>query len=444
MLKALRSLAASGLLLACQPYNATTPQFKSNRSPQADEKPADSTESKAGEKTNQSQNSNSSETSKRAGPGEEGSKKPNSSSPAAFLVALPKVAVTNASGAKPLKGDSVLIKLTLKNGGTVGGSVKVTPILSSKRFTDYENVRLPSQDVKLEGEEAKEASFTLEPFFRNEANKKEYALNRGGYKLSFEIEGNGIEKKVIDNVAGKDFDVQKSNVVLTAVFWSRSYFDKVKYTGGVMKWMQETFTRKAEIMTPTTPGGTTGSFQTFNKGFDEMMGVRTKFKAFEGFALDRNLDFSGSGILHQVEAYGKKALGLQKDFQGRACDAMTHVDNHGYDMAIGLDKDGFGGIAWRCGNVSANGVFDGDPTVGRTQMVLIHEVSHNYGAPHCDPIQGFLMCSGEKHERYKNGGSFVWHKDSINAMKKKEEENITNRFALFEKAGELDLTVCPD
>jgi len=60
-------------------------------------------------------------------------------------------------------------------------------------------------------------------------------------------------------------------------------------------------------------------------------------------------------------------------------------------------------------------------------MVLIHEAGHNYGADHCDPIQGFLMCSGEKHEHYTNGGGlFVWHKESLDQMLKKEESNISN------------------
>lgn len=52
----------------------------------------------------------------------------------------------------------------------------------------------------------------------------------------------------------------------------------------------------------------------------------------------------------------------------------------------------------------------------------MHETGHVFGAPHCDdvgdgsggPLQGFVMCSGEKHARYPS--QFVWHSTSRASM----------------------------
>ncbi|RYZ57686.1 MAG: hypothetical protein EOP07_09215 [Proteobacteria bacterium] len=362
-------------------------------------------------------------------------KPPVSNLPATFTPAVTSLTVSNEAGSALLKGDSATIKLTFKNAGSKEGSIKVSPILTSKRFSDFKNVRLPTVDLKVLGGETKVASLIIPTFFKDVSNNKEFALNRGSYSLAFDIEPEGGTKKTESALTGRDFEVGKSNVVFTAVFWEQAYFDKTKYTGGVEKYLAETFTRKGEILTPTQTDGSTGNFKSFPKGFDEMMAVKTVFKTFDGFSLDTKADFSGTGILHQVEAFGKKRLGLLKDFQGTGCDRLTHEDNHGFDMAIGMSHEGFGGIAWVCGNTQASGVFDGDPSIGRSQMVLIHETGHNFGAPHCDPIQGFIMCSGEKHEHYAQSGQFVWHSNSIRDMQKKEQGSITNNY--------LNLTAFP-
>jgi len=353
----------------------------------------------------------------------------NPSLPNTFGVSIASLKVANAAGAKPAKGEKVVLSLTLKNSGSVSGTVKITPLLTSRRFTDYTNVSLPTQVVNVNGGETKTHSISVEPYFQDVKNKKEYALNRGNYSLAFDLEVDGAPKKTVNDLAGRDFEVTKSNAVFTAVYWDQSYLNKMNYTGGIEKYMNETFQRKGEILKPSQKDGSTGEFVAFQNGFDDMMKIKTMFKIFDGFKLGATND--GVGILKQVEAYGKTRLGLTKDFQGTGCDRLTHEDNHGYDMEIGVSHEGFGGIAWVCGNTQASGVFDGDPSVGRSQMVLIHETGHNFGAPHCDPIQGFIMCSGEKHDHYRNGGSFVWHQNSIDAMKKSEPAQIQNQTYSF-------------
>lgn len=339
--------------------------------------------------------------------------------PDTFDVSLTQLEVKNDQGSQALKGDTVIMNVTFVNAGSKAGTLKVTPYLTSKRFTDFENVKLPTQDVAVQGTETKVAQLKLENFFQDQGgSKKEYALNRGDYTVRFEVEGDGIEKKDVKDFKGNSFTIEKSNVVFTAVYWHQSYFDKAKFNGGVMKWMEDTYSRKGEI----NDGNKT--VKAFPKGFDEMMGIKTMFHAFEGFRLDRNKDFSATGILNQVEDYGKDRLGLKKRFAGTDCNSYTHPDNHGYDMEIGLSNDGFGGLAWVCGNTQASGIFDGDTSIGRSQMIVIHETGHNYGAPHCDPIQGFIMCSGEKHQKYLQGGDFVWHKVSTDVMKKHEQDKV--------------------
>lgn len=67
--------------------------------------------------------------------------------------------------------------------------------------------------------------------------------------------------------------------------------------------------------------------------------------------------------------------------------------------------------------VQVNGVFDYDLSIDRAQLLVTHESGHLFGAPHCDPKLGYVMCSGELHEHYKNNGTHVWHKESRDKMR---------------------------
>ncbi|MGK3985857.1 hypothetical protein WME99_22610 [Sorangium sp. So ce136] len=44
------------------------------------------------------------------------------------------------------------------------------------------------------------------------------------------------------------------------------------------------------------------------------------------------------------------------------------------------------------------------------------ETGHLFGAPHCDPLQGYVICGGEHHPHYISDGLFVWHRDSFDMM----------------------------
>ncbi len=335
--------------------------------------------------------------------------------PDTFDVQSTALKALNATGAAPLKGDEIVFTLSLANQGAKAGTVHITPRLTSKRFADYSNVKLPTQDVALKGGEKKDITFKAGPFITDPDTKKEYAVNRGQYTMAFDVEGDGITKRTDDKVPGKDFEVMTSNVKLTVTLWNKAYLKKCNYQGSIDQYLLETYSRKGEIFDQDK-----NSYKGFAKGFDEMMGVKTVFKTIEAYNPDSSV-FNGGDILESIETRAKEVLGLTERWHGYSDQGLTDSRNHGFDFLQGLTDNGFGGLAWVGGNSLAAGVFDADPSLGRTQMVLIHENGHNYGAGHCDTLdgvnyQGYVMCSGEKHDHYKKDGTFVWLKKSTDVM----------------------------
>jgi hypothetical protein len=358
-------------------------------------------------------------------------KVPEVKAPEIFDVVIEKIEAKNPGGQAAIKGETAVFKLNLKNPGTKSGIVRFTPYLSAKNFTDYSNIKLPSFDVSLKASESKTAEFKIQPFFKEEGGNREYALNKGDYILRFQAEGN-IQKEFKEFV-GKDFRVAGSRAVFTAIHWSQAYLDKARYTKGINEWLRESFTRRGQ----TSDGG--NLFASYDGGFDQMMNIKTMWKTFPNWNPDFKLIDSlndqnkGTEIVYLVSAESQKRLGLKQQFQ-QIFGQMTHPDNHGYDMEMGLTAHGLGGIALIGANSNISGIFDSDTSIGRSQMILIHETGHNYGAPHCDPIQGFVMCSGEKHDHYTNGdGWFVWHDVSIKDMKKAQNmEKFSFGYAAFD------------
>ncbi|HEX5658776.1 MAG TPA: hypothetical protein VFX59_16365, partial [Polyangiales bacterium] len=87
---------------------------------------------------------------------------------------------------------------------------------------------------------------------------------------------------------------------------------------------------------------------------------------------------------------------------------------------IALTPDLAGGVACGWIDVQVSGFINRD--LDRQQVIAVHETGHLFGAPHCDDVgngsggslQGYVMCSGEKHEHYPE--QFVWHSTSIAKM----------------------------
>jgi len=242
---------------------------------------------------------------------------------------------------------------------------------------------------------------------------KHYAIGRGGYRIDGVKMQSGSTSGVDTSFSGASFTVGASNAVLVPVVYDTQYLARVNYGKSPEEFLGEVFSRPGEIFTPTNAGGNVGTYQGFPAGFDQMMGVKHKFRAFPGLAV---VDNGGQGLCEQTAAYGGKALGLTRDWTTGGA-VRTNVDNHGFDYLIGMTQALGGGVACGWLGVQVSGEFSFDLSMNRTQIIAVHETGHIFGAPHCDPLQSYVMCAGELHEHYRQNGMFVWHKVSRDSMR---------------------------
>jgi hypothetical protein len=148
------------------------------------------------------------------------------------------------------------------------------------------------------------------------------------------------------------------------------------------------------------------------------MGIEQHFLVLDGLAASE----AAGGFCEQVAAHARTALGLTRDWDiDENQPAHTDVDHHGFDLLIGLTPEMGGGAACGWLGVQVSGVFGFDLSLERSQIIVVHETGHLFGAPHCDPLQGYVMCAGERHDHYQNGGVFVWHEVSRDAMSNRWE-----------------------
>lgn len=321
------------------------------------------------------------------------------------------VNITNPQNQAPQKGDDLKITLTVKNTTNNQGIVQLTPHLTSTRFTDYSDVTLPSVDVTLNALEQKQIVVNVGRFILDLNTQKRFATGRGGYTINrIEVVDSAGDSVNDTTYNGKSFNIAASNAVLTAVVYDQRYLDKINYTQGADAYLKSVFTRPGELYTPGN-----NNYQYFANGFDQMMNVRHMFDTTAGFVASPG---SGLGFCEQGVADITEKLGLAKDWGGGR--VYTDVDHHGFDYAIAMTPELSGGVACGWINIQISGLFNFDLSMERSQILAVHETGHLFGAPHCDPIQGYVMCSGEKNDHYKQNDIYVWHEVSRNAM--------TNRF----------------
>jgi hypothetical protein len=321
------------------------------------------------------------------------------------------VGVTNAAGQAPAKGDALKVSLTVRNLSGNAGTVKLTPTLASTRFSDFSAVPLGTIEVELAAGETRTASFSAGPFIDDTARAKHYAIGRGAYRIDGVRLQSGTASTVDTAYSGAAFTVAPSSHVLVSTVYDQGYFTRLNYTRSPEAFLGEVFTRPGEVFTPTTAGGNTGTYQSFPGGFDQMMGVTQHFRAIPGLTLD-----TSQGLCEQAAAYGGKVLGLARDWTTGGS-VRTNVDNHGFDYLIAMSPQMVGGVACGWLGVQVSGEFSFDMSMNRTQILAVHESGHLFGAPHCDPLQGYVMCAGELHEHYRQNGMYVWHRVSRDAMR---------------------------
>lgn len=214
-------------------------------------------------------------------------------------------------------------------------------------------------------------------------------------------------------LTGAAFAIGASNVVFNAVLYDATYFEQIGYSGTAEEYMQEVFSRPGELFAPSSPGSDQGTYTAYANGFDEMMGVRQIFHALDGLSASE----AAGGFCEQVGAHAHSALGLTRDWDiDEASGNYTDPDHHGFDILVGLTQEMGGGAACGWLGIQVSGLFGFDLSLDRSQLIAVHETGHLFGAPHCDPLQGYVMCAGELHDHYVNDGTFVWHQQSLDSM----------------------------
>ncbi|AKF08915.1 hypothetical protein [Sandaracinus amylolyticus] len=319
------------------------------------------------------------------------------------------IQITNAAGGAPAKGDTLRVTLTVENHGDVAGRVALVPHLTSARFADFTDVPLGTVEIDLGARARADATLEVGPFLHDAARGDRFALGRGDYTVS-RVDVNGASDT---EHTGGALSMAASNAMFVAVVYDPVYFDRLGYSGTPEAFLRDAFTRETEVFDPSSPGSSAGTYQSFPGGFDEMMNVRQLFHVLPGLAAND----AGGGYCEQVGAYARAQLGLTRDWDvDERRPGRTDPDHHGFDMLVGLTQEMGGGAACGWLDVQVSGLFDFDLSRDRAQIILVHETGHLFGAPHCDPLQGYVMCAGEQHQRYRDRGVFVWHRVSLDAM----------------------------
>ncbi|HEY5946776.1 MAG TPA: hypothetical protein VIV40_14835, partial [Kofleriaceae bacterium] len=321
---------------------------------------------------------------------------------------LDVVAVTVAPAAK---GAPLVVMIDIDSSGGAG-TARVTPLVTSARFIGFTDVPLGAVAVTLPAHAPARTEVTAGPFL-TAADGAHFALGRGDYTISgVRVELDGATATDVD-YAGGAFAIAASDVVFPAVVYDAAYFTQIHWTGSPQEYLESAFTRRSELYDPDV-----NAYHAHAGGFDEMMGIEQRFLALPGLTASE----TAGGFCEQIGAFARGALGLARDWDiDENQPAWTDAEHHGFDYLVGLTPAMGGGAACGWLGVQVSGLFGFDLSLDRSQIILVHESGHLFGAPHCDPLQGYVMCAGELHDHYRNGGVFVWHQDSRDVMSNRWE-----------------------
>jgi hypothetical protein len=314
------------------------------------------------------------------------------------------VQVTAGGGGAPVKGKPLAVAITVDNRGGPG-VVRLTPLVTSARFADFTNVPMGSVELPLPDHDEAMVVLDVGSFLSDDGGR--YALGRGDYTIAgVRVELDGGAPTTDDDFTGGAFAIAASNVVFAAVTYDPAYFTRIGWTDTPDAYLRSAFSRASEIYNGT-------SYQSFAAGFDQMMGVEHQFLAVPGLTASEQ----AGGFCEQIAAYARPALGLTRDWDvDESRPTLTDGAHHGFDYLIGLTPAMGGGAACGWLGVQVSGLFDFDLSLDRSQIILVHESGHIFGAPHCDPLQGYVMCAGELHQHYRDNHIFVWHHQSRDVM----------------------------
>jgi hypothetical protein len=323
---------------------------------------------------------------------------PSCSGSGSASIDVVSVSVTNTEGQAPVKGDAIRLNITVINNGSESATATLTPKISSSRFSDFNNVNLPATNVTLAASEQLQINVDAGPFVHDTVTQKHYALGSSAYT----IDSVSVNGTLDANFSGGSFNIGTSNAVLVPVLYDQAYLDSINYQEGIQQYLTSAFTRPSEVFTPEN------TYNFYPGGLDEIMNMRHILYPLPGFTASPN-----TGFCEQATAAAKTMLGLAQDWVGPV---STNPENHGFDYLIGLTPEIGGGATCGWLGVQVSGIFEVGQPLDLTQAIFVHEVGHVLGAPHCDPLQGYIMCGGEHHPHYIENGIFVWHYSSIDQM----------------------------
>jgi hypothetical protein len=322
------------------------------------------------------------------------------------------VTVAAETGGPPVKGAPLRVTVSVHNTGDAAGTVRVTPVIVSARFADFAGVTLGTAEVTLAAGETRDTTLVAGPFLVD-ADGGHVALGRGDYTFTeVDVEIDGVVSADVD-FTGPTFTVAASNAVFDLVLYDPAYFTAIGWTGTPEAYVLDAYHRAGELFTPSSPGSDTGTYQAVPGGFDEMMGIEHHVLAVPGLVASE----AAGGFCEQVTAQARTLAGLTRDWDvDENQEVFTSADHHGFDVLIGLTPAMGGGAACGWLGVQVSGLFTFDLSLDRSQIILVHETGHLFGAPHCDPLQGYVMCAGEQHAHYRDSGIYVWHQASRDVM----------------------------
>ncbi len=336
---------------------------------------------------------------------------PTSGAGAADVLA---VSVSSALGGAPRKGDAIDLTHEIDNKGPGVAEVVVTPYLDSQRFTEFSGIPLGSTRAPL-CRGANRVTVRGGPFLTREDGKAQFAIGSGAYTVPrVRLAPTGQNTTTDSSFDGATFNVATSTALLVPVVYDARYFSQITGNPSTTPedYLRAAFTRQNEIFTPSgsDPDGA-GSYQTFPGGFDQMMNVRHVFRSFPGFPGEST---TTEGWCEDAAAYARTVLGMGAAWNSQP--AGTRPERHGFDYLIALTPDLGGGVTCGWLDVQVSSLINRD--LARQHVIAVHETGHVFGAPHCDDVgngsggslQGYVMCSGEKHPHYPT--SFVWHSTS--------------------------------
>ncbi|MFW9929656.1 MAG: carboxypeptidase-like regulatory domain-containing protein, partial [Candidatus Thorarchaeota archaeon] len=241
-----------------------------------------------------------------------------------------------------------------------------------------------------------------------------YIMNTGLYTLtSIKTAWNPIDplwpKKYNLNNFTRTFSIKNdgaSKILFAVVVADKDFLPHIGgYTGGnseidLINFLEQAVTRRSEVYRNQT-----GMYETYFSGLEQLTSTDFRF-----FIATNSWDSSGwNGDCNSLQAALTSNLGF--NWVKSPFDGGTSPNHHGYDLGIVLHdhytySGGGQACLWNSFSISPNN------DIHLSQAAMNHEIGHMFrqSGDHCDPLKGYVMCSAQDHDHYKNNNPpiFVW------------------------------------